>query len=99
MVLDPLSILVGVPVLGPIVAWLLKDSRDQRVLHDKQLADQRGAHVAQVDRLQAAYQELAGKVQDNFSRVVAENTAATKGLEKAVDGLVRLHERMPPGSG
>lgn len=100
---DPLSVLIGVPFLGPVVAWTLWDLRMARKehaeqiagtirIHHEQLAEQRQAWVSQVDRLQVAYQELASRVQDNFSRVVSDNTAATRGLEKAVDTLVRQTE-------
>lgn len=86
--IDPLSVLIGVPILGPIVAWYLKDSRDGRREYHAHLAELRVAHAAQLERMHDAYQELAGKVQDNFSRVIAENTAATKALEKSIDGIV-----------
>lgn len=91
--LDPLSILVGIPVLGPIVAWQLKEAHEARRDHDQQLKEQRAVHVTSVEKLQDAYQSLASKIQDQFASVVAENTSATRGLEKAVDSLVRLHEK------
>ncbi len=94
--LDPLSVLVGVPVLGPVVAWLFKELRDSRIAYDQQLGKQRDAHVSQVDRHVSAYQDLAGKVQDHFSAVVTANTSTLKALEKSIDGIVERVLDNPP---
>lgn len=84
--------LIGIPVLGPIVAWLLYDQRMARIGYQQQLEHQRTLHMAAMDKASAVYQDLALKVTQNFSGLVAENTAATRGLEKAIDTLVRRDE-------
>lgn len=80
--LDPLSLLLGVPVLGPIVAYLLWDARSTRE-----------GHAAAMEHQQKAYQDLANKAMANMTTVVTENTGAVRGLEKAVDTLVRQGEQ------
>lgn len=50
MVLDPISVLIGVPILGPIVAYLLYEVRDMRnrlleVLEKKSESDTRLAEA------------------------------------------------------
>lgn len=44
---DPLSVLVGVPVLGPVVAFLLWEIRDMRREHSQRMTDMARQHDAE----------------------------------------------------